>query len=281
MFTKLTLFSICLAMSAGCVLIPNNNRHKAYLVLRWVEKPNTKGPSTAADPDDRIKFDKLLSYDQKSKVDFAKVKSQLREGDLVAYTMSHREVTGRMITGRVNAIGYGLLEYGHLAIIVDMPGEGLRLFSSQSFLGPNTKEDLDTLKKHNWDAYRMDKWNRVDTGRLHEFVGLAEKKAGTWIGYDFSGMFGLWNSNLDPDKPENIGHDYICSTIVLAALYYSGVQSDALRNHGYLDLCSPLQVVSSAGRLAPTTAKLVASETKTNTTIQFEPDMYDEPNSGE
>jgi hypothetical protein len=84
---------------------------------------------------------------------------------------------------------------------------------------------------------------------LNEFIQLAMKKAGHWYVYDFSGMFGMWNSNLKPNKPDEIGHDYICSTIVLTALYYSGLELDAYRRGGLLDLVTPAQVIESKGRL--------------------------------
>lgn len=260
---------LVLAFMLGCALIPNDAHHKGLYVLRWVETPNPKGPSTAADPADVVHFNKFTSYEQGQ--DFAAAKALLREGDVIAYTKSHREVTADMVKGGFNSIGYGLLEYGHLAIIVqdDSTTGGLRMFSSQSFLGPNTKEDIDTLAKHNWDAYRLDQWDRVNTGRLNEFVRLAEEKAGNWYGYDFSGMFALWNSNLTPSDSRTIGRDYICSTIVLAALYYSGVQLDAVRNGGYLDLCSPRQVVTSPGRLARSRVTLEMSEKLTAATVEL------------
>ncbi|MEJ2407549.1 MAG: hypothetical protein P8171_25460, partial [Candidatus Thiodiazotropha sp.] len=153
--------------------------------------------------------------------------------------------------GDLAKLGYGLLKYGHLAIVVDEQGDSgkLRLFSSESFKGPNTREDIATLKEHSFDVYRLDKWNRVDVQRFHEFVQLAKDKAGKWYGYDFSGMFGLWNSNLRPTRAEEIGHDYICSTVVVTALYYGGVELDAIQRNGIADVVTPLQVVASKGRV--------------------------------
>ena len=84
-------------------------------------------------------------------------------------------------------------------------------------------------------------------------------------------MFGLWNSNLTPAQPDEIGHDYICSTAVVAALYYAGLELDAVRNWGYLDLCSPKQVVSSRGRiLPPPKARLESSAEWTSHTISLQ-----------
>ncbi len=238
-----------------------------------MERPGFRGPSSAALPADRVVFTQFLSFDQHQPEQFPAAISALREGDLVAYRMTGTEVTRDVLRGRLNSVGYGLFRYGHLAIVVRERNPAttptLRLFSSQSFIGPNTREGLDTLATHNWDAWRLDQWDRVDKSRLYEFVDLAESRAGGWSGYDFSGMFGLWNSNLTPDA-DSIGHDYICSTIVLAALYYSGVQLDALRNHGWLDICTPYQIVSSAGRVInPPPVTFATDDSPTSTTINF------------
>ena len=64
-------------------------------------------------------------------------------------------------------------------------------------------------------------------------------------------MFGLWNSGIEPSHPEEIGQDYICSTVVVAALHYAGIKLDAVNRGGLLDLISPAQVVKSDGCLVP------------------------------
>ena len=105
---------------------------------------------------------------------------------------------------------------------------------------------------------------------LFEFMRIAKVKAGTWYGYDFAGMFAIANNRLDPQKPEDVGHDYICSTTVLAAFQYAGVQLDAAyaagllpipgnEHHGVGDLVTPLQVVACTGCLcSPPHVELVA-----------------------
>ena len=75
--------------------------------------------------------------------------------------------------------------------------------SSQALKGPNIREDIDTLKNHSWDVYRLNRWDRVDKKRFYEFVNLVRQKAERWYGYDFPGLFGLWNSNLRPIKPQD------------------------------------------------------------------------------
>jgi len=238
---------------------------RGWYILRWVEKPNPKGPSTQAAPADVVTFTRVLEYERSAgDAAFAALRPQLREGDVVAYYLPANEARKEILRGDINKIGYRLLKYGHLAIVVGVGGQAgeLRLFSSQSFKGPNTAEGLATLREHSFHVYRLDQSTRVEVGRLREFASLAHARAGNWKGYDFTGMFGLWNSNLKPDRPKEIGHDYICSSVVAAALYYAGVELDAARRGGIGDLVSPQQVVASKGRLIPApTIDLIAENT--------------------
>lgn len=242
-----------LVLIGSCAMQRGDQRHQGWFILRLVEKPSPRGASHQARPEDRTRFLPVTSFDMQQAQRFGDRKAMLREGDVIAYWMKKNEASSAVGKGQLNKIGYRMLSYGHLAILVKDPNDPgkLRLFSSQSFQGPNTNEDIDTLIEHSWDAYRLDRWDRIDTGRLHEFVRLSKAKAGNLTGYDFSGMFGLWNSNLEPDRPEAIGRDYICSTIVVAALYYSGLKLDAVQRMGMLDLVSPRQVVDSRGCIVP------------------------------
>ncbi len=243
--------AICLLAFAACAPSAKDEKNDGWQPLRWVETPSSHGVSQQADPKDRTQFDVVTRFDQDEPETFGSRKATLREGDLVAYWMKKGEARRAIMKGHLNSVGYRLLSYGHLAIVVKDPQHKgkLRLFSSQSFKGANIQEDIDTLKDHSWDSYRLDQWQRVDKQRLYEFVELAQTKAGHWAGYDFSGMFALWNSNLKPSHSHKIGHDYICSTIVVAALYYSGLELDAVQRDGLLDLVSPKQVVTSKGRI--------------------------------
>jgi hypothetical protein len=225
-----------------------------------MEKPSSHGPSTKARPEEQLEFLPVLSFDKKKcdESDYATIKSLLKEGDLIAYRKGTWEARKAIfLEGQLNAIGYSVFKYGHLAMVVkDSDEEGtLRLLSSESFKGPNIRDDLDTLQRYSWDAYRLNRWDSVDKKRLYEFIGLVRQKAEKWYGYDFSGMFGLWNSNLVPREPEEIGHDYICSTVILAALQYAGAELDAYQRRGIGDIVTPLQVVSSKGRLVSVAAE--------------------------
>jgi hypothetical protein len=180
--------------------------------------------------------------------------SQLQVGDVIAYRKEkwrgRREI---LAEGKFTVVGYRLFKYGHLAIVAEdpeNPGHKV-LFTSQSQIGVNIDEDVDTLRIHNWDAYRLDKWDRVNKERFREYVDHCRKAAGHFFGYDFTGMFALWNENLRPTEKSNIGSEYICSTSVLTILYYAGFESDAIRRDGWLDLVTPYQVVKASGRFIP------------------------------
>jgi hypothetical protein len=255
---------------APLLLLLAVNVQAEWFVLRWIEKPAKNGPSTKVERKDRAHFLRRASYNhlKESVETFITRKSELREGDVIAYKLDKKHARRKIfLEGKLNIIGYRLLKYGHLGMVIKDPKDPskLLLFSSHSFVGPNVKEDLDTLITHSWDCYRLDKWDRVDKPRLYDFVSKVRERAEAWYGYDFSGMFGLWNSNLQPEKPSKIGHDYICSTVIVAALYYSGLELDAVQRDGVLDLVTPKQVVSSDGRFIPLPEIELAVETKAAT----------------
>jgi hypothetical protein len=222
---------------------------RGLFVMRWVEKPMYTEDMQDVPEKKRLHFDKVDGYSE-GEEGFAEVMQGLREGDVIAYRMTTKESRGDVLKGRLNSVGYRVLDYGHLAILTYVDGnETLKLLSSQAFKGPNTKEDVYTLKDHSFDVFRLNRWDKVDLDRFHDFVQKSQEKAGNWIGYDFSGMFGVWNSNLRPNDAKAIGHDYICSTIVAAALYYAGADMKVSGCAGWLDLVSPRQVVTSHGYL--------------------------------
>lgn len=236
----------CALLIAGCSASPKQG---GWFALRWMERPAAHGPSSQAAEADTAAFTQVLAFDAKDgDARFAEVSRQLREGDVIAYRMTLADAWRDILRLKLNKVGYRVFRYGHLAIVVDDRAGGLRVFSSESFKGPNLREDVTTLRSHDFDVYRLDKWDRVDRQRLYEFVDASMAKAGNWRGYDFTGMFGLANSNLRPTAPANIGHDYICSTVVVGALYYAGLELDAIQRDGVLDLVTPAQVVDSRGR---------------------------------
>jgi hypothetical protein len=220
-------------------------------MFRWVEKPSSHGPSTRAAPEDVAEFQLLVSHDESPDAAiFEQATSRLRVGDVIAYRMDRRQVRHGLLKGHLNKISYGVLRYGHLALLVADPVKPtqLRIFSSEGLKGPNIDEDVAGLQHHDWDAYRLDQHPRLNCSRLAEFVSVTLARANRTRGYDFSGMFGLWNANLRPRRPEEVGNEYICSSLVATAFYYAGVELDAIRHRAF-DLLTPLQVVASRGRV--------------------------------
>ena len=95
----------------------------------------------------------------------------------------------------------------------------------------------------------MSNWERVDKDRLYDFIrtGIARYQSEDAF-YDNLSAIGLRNANLNPRTMDDIRGGYICSTAVVSALYYSGVELDNMRSSSYIDLVSPKQVVTSKGR---------------------------------
>jgi hypothetical protein len=175
---------------------------------------------------------------------------QLKVGDVIAYRKEKWSARRELLAqGNLTVIGYRLFKYGHLAIVVEDPEKPGRkvLFTSQSIKGVNMDEDVDSLRTHNWDVYRLDKWNRIDEERLAEGLLRCREKSGNFFGYDFTGMFALWNENLKPKQTDDFGTEYICSTCVVTLLYFGGFESDATPRRE-LDLITPYQVVRAKGR---------------------------------
>lgn len=240
-------------MLSWIAMVPGT-AHAEVFLLRWMEWPGIIGPSNLASPDEKTNFEQVFSFDQHEdgEKEWPAVSSNLREGDVIAYRKNILKTLVQMVfVAKYNYIGYALFKYGHAAIVVRDPEDHdkLRLLSSQAGKGPNTLEDIDTLKHHNWDVYRLNRWDRVDKRRFYEFLNVVREKAGKWYGYDFIGMFGLWNSNLKPSNDAEIGYSYTCATVIMAALQYAGVELDAYQRFGLADVVTPLQLVSSKGRL--------------------------------
>ena len=177
------------------------------------------------------------------------VTNNLRVGDVIAYSKEKWSARRELLAeGKATVIGYRLFRYGHLAIVVEDPDNPGRkvLFTSQGQKGVNIDEDIETLRTHNWEAWRLDKWDRVNIEKINEGVVSCRDKSGHFFGYDYSGMFSLWNENLKPENVKDFGDEYICSTAVVTLLYFAGFESDSTPRQG-LDLITPYQVVRAKG----------------------------------
>ena len=156
---QVLLLIICLTGTA-CT-----QSNRGLLVMRWMEKPVHTEDMQDVPEEKRLHFDKVGGYTEGDE-GFPAVMQSLREGDVIAYRMTTKESSGDVVKGRLNSVGYRILDYGHLAILTYVDGnETLKLLSSQAFKGPNTKEDVDTLSEHSFDVYRLNRWDKVEKAR--------------------------------------------------------------------------------------------------------------------
>ena len=181
--------------------------------------------------------------------EWEKVSDRIQVGDVIAYSKekwnARRELFAK---GKATVIGYRLFKYGHLAIVVEDPDQPGRkvLFTSQGQKGVNIDEDIDSLRTLNWESWRLNKWDRIDIKKINEGVKSCKEKSGHFFGYDYSGMFSIWNENLKPETVKDFGDEYICSTAVVTLLYFGGFESDSTPRREF-DLITPFQVVRAKG----------------------------------
>lgn len=177
----------------------------------------------------------------------------LRPGDVIAFHMSHREAWKHLSRGRIQKIPYDLFRFGHLALVVEDParpaGAGERRLLQVAMKQPvDAGEELDSLDDRSWIAFRPG-GGEVDRGRLHEFVRVAVARASDRRkAYDYSGALGIINAPWRPERLEEIGDEFTCATLVVAALHYSGFELAAVHRGGLVDIVTPRQVVDSRGR---------------------------------
>ena len=224
-----------------------------WIALKWMESP-----AKAAKGDQKMEgphFIRLLGHDKKDDPEsLEKRKRQIREGDLIAFRMKPTESTRSILSGNIQKIPYSLFRYGHLVIIVRDPEDPesgrLKLLSIYMGSHAETNDGLEYLDDKNWDLFRIDDEHahQLDKKRLREFVTVALERACKKTSYDMPGAFGLWTNDFKPESREEIPDVYTCTTLVSAALHYSGVKLHDTRRRGYLDILTPFQVVASAGR---------------------------------
>lgn len=171
------------------------------------------------------------------------------EGDVIAFTMSHRQALSHLREGAIQKIPYELFRYGHLALVVENPerrGE-LRLLQVAMKQAVNTDEGLDYLSDKTWEVHRPPSGS-VDGKRLGNFVQTVTKNASDpRTAYDYTSISGWRNAPWQPEEEDEIGDCFSCATLVISALHYSGFELDAVHRGGRLDLVTPRQVVESRG----------------------------------
>ena len=239
---------ICLVCTSGCLV----NDSALMPKPSWIQRAFVPRPSRLAEPEDRLKFDRVARFERQSgEAGLEKETAQLREGDLVAASLGKLKAgTDLFLKGKTYAAGYVLLKYGHLDLVLRDPNGGgeLVLFTCNGTDGVNIKRRLSDLGDRDWDVYRMKNWERVNRERLFEFARTSISKGNGEEGYDDLSAVGFRNTNLKPKTQEDIGGGYTCATVIAAALYYAGVELDQTRSGSYIDIVSPKQVVTSKGR---------------------------------
>ncbi|MBT8044008.1 MAG: hypothetical protein KJO79_03575 [Verrucomicrobiae bacterium] len=196
------------------------------------------------------RFEKVASY-KKGDTNFNQIKSQIREGDLIAFWMTPKATKKGLLNVRIGALAFLAFQYGHSAIVVKVPGRKppLRLFSCLPKIGSHYSGGLDELQEKNFIVFRLDQWNKVDAQRLREFANIARKKSNEGFAYDYVAAAGIWSNHLEPLNQDDIQGTYTCSTSVAAALHYAGVDLTKIKNRHAFQIVSPKKVFTSPGRI--------------------------------
>lgn len=225
--------------------------HNGRLPFSLAEKPPSASrvkqavSSNAAAPS---RMEKVLNYDASSSSPAGETIGLLRPGDVVAFHMSHREAWTHLRKGGVQKLPYDLFRYGHVAVVVpdDATGE-LALLQVAMKQAVNTDHGLDYLHGKSWSVHRPPAGS-IDKAKLAAFSRIVTRNASDpRKAYDYSGALGLKNAGWRPKSADEIGSEYSCATLVIAALHYSGFELHAVHRGGWFDIVTPRQVVESIG----------------------------------
>lgn len=190
------------------------------------------------------------NQDEITDEDWAFFANQLQIGDVIAYRKEKWNARSELFAkGELTVVGYPYFKYGNLAIVVEDPGLPGRkaLFTSEGVNGVKLDENLHSLRTNNWDAYRLDHWDRIDTDRIREALLNCQSETGPFFGYDFSGMLALWSKKFSPEHASEFGAEFVCSNSIVTLLYFGGFESDASPRQN-LDIITPYEVVRAKGR---------------------------------
>jgi len=200
--------------------------------------------------DDVARFELVASY-EKGDGNFNEVINKIKEGDLVALWMTKEETRRGFLNVKFSAFAYVVLEYGHLAIAVKIPGREppIRLYSSLPKIGSHLSGGLVELKDKNFKIFRLNRWDEMSAERLREFVSIAREKSRKIFSYDYLAAGGLWSRNLEPRYPDQIVGRYMCSTSVAAALHYAGLDLKKVGPCAAFQIVGPKRVFTSEGRI--------------------------------
>ena len=247
---KYLAFASLMALLTSCQMSGRDRLSNPTRMMRSASTRKTPDVSGKS----RVEF-KLVTRHVEGDGRYAQILGQIREGDLIAFKMTGRQMKEKMLRGNLRPILYKVLYYGHLAILVRDPAhpDRLSLLTSSGRRGANTRDGTAELEHKSFDVYRISSNKKLDVNRLREFAVIASGKSNMWSFGNFVSFFGIWTHNLEPETPDGVGDDYVCSTVVAAALHYSGLDLDDFDDNEFFEIVSPMRVLRSRGYLKPDT----------------------------
>ncbi|BDS06116.1 hypothetical protein NT6N_11560 [Oceaniferula spumae] len=259
---RLKLTQSCLLLGLLCCVITactTNTPHNGLFPFSAMEKPPSeravkrKTKHSAQQPQQMKKVITYHSATDQSK--FSQATAQLRAGDVLAFYMSHREARDYLKRGAIQKVPYELFRFGHVSIIVPDPEKPLRSQNTNDFKllqvamkqAVTARVSLEYLRDKSWIAYRPPT-DSVDIVRLQSFARESVSKCcSPDKSYDFRATFGLGNGNIFPKTTDEIRTSYTCTTLIVAALSYSGFDLHAVKRNGRIDVLTPRQVIDAWG----------------------------------
>ncbi len=217
--------------------------HKGRIPFSWIENPPkaTSGNSLAT-------MDLVMKHEAADGPLTETERQALRPGDVIAFHMSHREAWKHLRKGSIQKLPYELFRYGHIALVVpntQHSNQEHRLLQVAIQQAVNVDSDLDYLSEKSWHVFRPPPGS-INTEKLEEFTHQVITTASNpKSAYDYSGILGLRNAPSNPNSILEIGHEFSCATLVLAALHYSGYKLQAIHRNGLADIVTPSQVIHS------------------------------------
>jgi hypothetical protein len=175
-----------------------------------------------------IRFERVLTIPGRNEPP-SEVRARLRPGDL--------------LVNRIGPLGaitrrqwlHLVLPQGHAMIVLDPEDTEFGLLECRRH-GTRRVPWRELRIADETVAYRLEEPQLLNLDRLNEF---AFASSNITRGYSFGSWFGL-NGKLTPDDPRQINTRYTCSSMVVAAYHYAGVD---LLNF----TCQPRRVVTPKG----------------------------------
>jgi len=158
---------------------------------------------------------------------------KIEPGDLVAFSSTDPK------SGSLTVLMAALSQVGHVAIVFSM-GKKLRALSADSERGVYVDTLESCIQNRSFYVFSFPP-GLLDLSRLNQFASRAVFMGR--LDYDWSAVFGL-NSNLTPNILLEAGDEYTCSTVVAAALHFSGLSLD----RAWWGIITPGDIIYSIAR---------------------------------